>query len=345
MQNGGINETVAILYYNNTVGPVFGQIETTTITGSGFYYTTVPTSLPAASGNGGTLALIYVAGDSAYKANSFYYVGANGLSGGDLANGTLIVDGGSKVVLQNYLDSILRGGYSQGLLASTDMIYDNSTGTITGDLLAANFTPDQLSATGSITINNPGDVVIAATEQVSAGKNITITAGGNFIFSPDSANSTHLTAGGDITLVGGTGFVNYSGSNAIKAGGRWLIYAPNPLIYPSNTALYYSARYNNAWDIAKFIKTSDELIYDGRGGLTGDFTLWGTAYDPNSTPAATGSGFIFSSADPTTLPLTPTQLQRKEAITAAHVGREQRWEPVDAGNLPLTIVDGGVAVE
>jgi len=100
---------------------------------------------------------------------------------------------------------------------------------------------------------------------------------------------------------------------------------------------------------------SDELTYDARGGLANDFTLWSTEYDPNVVPSNAGNGFIFTAANPATQPLTPNQIERREAITAAQSGNSQSLEPVmlnittqgsnEEEDLPfLTIIDKGVAI-
>lgn len=353
VQNG-TGQTINILYNGTQIAQAhaFGA--------NGWYYGAGLSGLSPLNTNG--TVLLYVTGDSNYKAASEYYAGSNGLSGGNLFKNTLYLDGVSSSHLLDSLPTIPSTADSFYTLNNSSQYGGNS-----------------LNVTGSLILNTPGDFWLnnnwngyrtyqtpLGNQQIIASGDITINAGGNIVLRHGATNYTELTAGGNITLVAGTGFVNSSGPTALSAGGRWLVYAPDQLIYASNRELYYFATFyaqmlqgyahsNNVVDLGS---ASNELTYDARGGLVNNFTLWGTAYNPNVAPANAGNGFIFTAAAPAFRPLTPTQIERREAITAVQSdpGHDQkRSEPAaspvkaPAGsteNLPfLTITDEGVALE
>ncbi|MBU2700962.1 filamentous hemagglutinin family protein [Sporomusaceae bacterium BoRhaA] len=212
----------------------------------------------------------------------------------------------------------------------------------------------------------------------SADGDITINTSENFAIGVGSGQPI-IIAGGDITINSGGYFVNWDGPNAIKAGGRYLIYAKDMLLpnwlSPSGTSakyyatssylsqLFYNTKYldSNYQGNLKLEYLNDKLVADTRGGLPG-FVLWGTAYDPN--PTYSGSGFIYTADDPTTdagiaarLWMTPdyfaTQQRRQWANGAAQAGGNNPGlsaasspaaGAVSNDALSLTVVDGGVAL-
>jgi hypothetical protein len=381
---GGSGQTVNAVYNGTQIGQgnVFGV--------NGFYYgvglaeSGVPTD--------GQMLLLYVTGDPNYKATGLYRLGGSGLGNGDLRRNTLIVDGGGTTVSNHDLQNALG---ANSALKSADVIYTYNVGkvTVNGDFEAHNYVLSKdrllgtggygasLVTTGSITIDTPGDFIFNAgtreaayhspdninlnnEQYITAGGDITITTGGSLIIKPGVLNYTELQAGGDITLVAKGGFVNYSGPKALVAGGRWLVYAPEQLIYSANTRLFYDARaydytleFNRLlqWtDLAKAAGKSGELTYDARGGLVNDFTLWGTAYDPDVALSNSGNGFIFTAVNPAVRTPTPTQIQRRDAVSAAQSGSIRQLEPTDSAGSSqqsteedlsfLTILDGGVSI-
>ncbi|TWH51617.1 filamentous hemagglutinin N-terminal domain-containing protein [Sporomusa sp. KB1] len=362
---GGTGETINVVFTNYS-GITQTAAQAYEFGVDGFYYGMGTTSVPT-----NRAVLLYVAGDANYKANSIYRATSNGLTGSKLIKDTLFIDNSGATsdtdpsiwnVFTTYQspDEIL---YTFGTLNGVSGLIVNGN-LIANDISLGNST-NSIIATGSITITTPGDIMfnnnfhannldsfdLGNQQLVALGGDITITAGGNIILRHGATNTTELTASGDVTLVAGTGFLNDSGANAIVAGGRWLVYAPDQLIYSSNTALYYDARTYDKLSrmTSKVDSPSSELIYDARGGLTGDFVLW----DGQSAPA-TGSGFIFTAANPLTRPLTPAQLQRNAAITEALISNARLGSivtpaadlAVSSETLPfLTIVGEGVAIQ
>lgn len=336
----------------------------------GFYYgVNTTTAVPT-----GRSVLLYVADDANYKANSVYLATDSGLSGSKLIKDTVILDGGDTTLNSgSFITKNITNKYTwlaaDDILCSSGTLNGVSGIIINGSLIANNFSlgssTESIVATGSITITTPGDIMfnnnfesdnfhsgaLGNQQLVALGGDISITAGGNIILRHGATNTTELTASGDITLVAGTGFLNDSGANAISAGGRWLVYAPDQFIYSSNTALYYDARTYDQLSrmTSKLDNPGTELLYDATGGLTGDFVLCNGQSAP-----ATGSGFIFTASNPLTRALTPAQYQRNAANTEALISHARFGSAVspttdlsiNSEALPfLTIVGEGVALE
>lgn len=206
---------------------------------------------------------------------------------------------------------------------------------------------------------------------------ITITESGNFVIGAGNGEPL-IQAGGDITIRTGGMFINWDGPNAIQAGDRYLIYAPDMLlanwISPADPSsqyywsalgqaitLYFGTRYlDETYETnMQLMHLNDHLVYDTRGGLPG-FVLWG--YKSGDVP--TGSGFIYTADDPRTAAgiaerswMTPdyfaAQALRQRTADTAQAGGNPRSgaalspaagaSPSGANNL-VTIVDGGVAL-
>lgn len=356
---GGAGQRVNLVYNDYVNGA--RQIGQAHVFGAdGFYY-----GVGTGTVQGNIQMLLYVAGDPNYKATSVLLAGT-GLTNGYLKKDTLYVDltGASQPNIE-----VLRN--AKGNLATDDIIYDYDpfTGiTVYGDLEAKNFQLEQGgtiysgsnrgiravatgSAAGSITINNDGDFIVndgfsadhqgvypPGDQQIRADGDINITTGGYLVLRHGATTYTQLIAGGNITLTAKGGFANYSGANALSAGGRWLVYAPAQMIYPTDRALFFD--YSLYPDVINGTNTymmpdgtrrnireltmdtaNGEIGYDVRGGLSGDFVLWGRNYG-DAIPAA-GSGFIFAESSPLTRPLTPAQIQRREAVNAAQSDHNQ----------------------
>lgn len=338
----------------------------------GFYYGVNGTGLvPIINGNDPQTVLLTVTNNSDYKANSIYRVTGSGLTGGDLVKDTLIVHGGDKTLTVGQLNLIIGVPaedilYSYGTINGTPSLIVN--GNLIGNNLSTVINTDDWSyeymswysvyATGNINMHTPGDFYLNnethwGSQQIIAGGDISIIADRDIIILPRTNILPVISAGGNITMVAGEGFVNRNGSAALSYGGRWLVYLPDKLIYSSDPKLWFCGNGYEKQTISTYSILSDELAIDGTGGLTGDFTLWGAAYgDPIP---ATGSGFIFSEARPTSRPLTPSQILRKTAIGAAHAEDVQNWgspiPPVrvtdlDEATPPLVnIVNGGVRMQ
>lgn len=401
VQDGGAGKTVVV--HNNH----YGNFETKTLTNDGFYYTIVPDSFATRFTNQtveGQVVLLYVADNGNFKANSLYLCGTNGLTGGDLSKDTLIIKGTSGNLLT--LNQLYQVAGQTLMDTSPDLLFANPSRTIQGDLLASEFLLggwDCLNATGSITINNTGDFYlnvdnqagsldygyltfldVVRNQQITAGGNINITTGGRLLLkhgNPENdvalgrSAATQLIAGGDVILHADGGFANYSGPEAIQAGGRWLVYAPDQLVASADRTLYFADLYTyrrtlNEWggyympgvvvpakideiwkNPGELYVPSNELVKDVRGGLSGDFVLWA-----GDTVPATGSGFVFAAANPALRALTPTQLERREAVITAHSGTGSTGflqSPIPSTTTPgtnadlpfLTIIDGGIATE
>ncbi len=377
----GTGQTINIVYRGTQIGQAhqFGV--------NGWYY---GASFAGQTLSAGAPVLLYVAGDPNYKATSVYAVSSTGITDGTMRRDTLLVD------LTGSLNQYVRAfELAKGSFSSDDIIYDydGTTGiTVYGDLVATNLLLDNWgssrgirtyatgSTTGSVTINNDGDFIVNDTfntahtsinplgdQQIRADGDINITTGGYLALRYGATTATQLIAGGNITIRANGGFANYSGAAALSAGGRWLIFAPAQIIYPADRELFFDyslyANGTNTYTASDGTRrnireltmntANGEIGYDVRGGLSGDFLLWGGAADP-----ATGSGFIFAEANPVTRPLTPAQLQRREAVNAVQSGNNQtgpdrrlntaapHLPPIpgeSAGTLPfLTVTDGGI---
>lgn len=352
VEGGGTGETVAI-----KGGFTYS---TKTVSDSGFYYTLVPVT---GGLEAGAATVIYVTGDSNYKANAVYQYGQYGLADGNLIKDTLIdhYDGtGSKYA---YFDSVLN---NLPTLPTADSLYSYVNGNlvVNGNLMInyvggsseLDIIDTPLTATGDITITTAGNLLFAtkANGDLAASAHI----GGH-----NSHTGAKLTAGGDITIVAGNGVLNNVGADLfnLTGSGRWLVYAPNPLLTQYDLLFGFQDKYikylvktgdQSFWTtyfktyFAQLLTPSRELVYDGRGGLTGDFVLWGTAYG-DAVPA-TGSGFVYTALDPVIRPLTPGQQQITAAISEAYVddaGAQAPDVPAAASSLKVTIRGQGVAVE
>lgn len=353
VQDGGVGKTVAINLNGAT-------LLTNTVSAGGFYYLLVPSgltvSLPSSPyAVGGDAATIYVTGDSNYKANGVYLYDYNyGLAGGNLFKNTLVdaYDGAATGLF--FFDSVLN---SLPALPADDSLYTYANG--------------NLLVTGNLTINFSGgaDYLAVIATPLTATGDITVTTAGNMLIaSAENARTVQrgyaggqLSAGGNITIVAGNSFLNNAGAEAFKltgSDGRWLVYAPNPLLTQSDLLFYCQDKYLDylvktgdfqSWltiyqpYFRQLLASSRELTYDGRGGLTGDFVLWGTAY--GEPVPATGSGFIYTALDPVLRPPTPGQEQLTAALTGAYVDNVKAQAPaVPAAESSLTVTTRGRGV-
>lgn len=253
--------------------------------------------------------------------------------------------------------------------AAGDITIDNSQRPVTvfsaggNQVVAAGYTQQLISAGG-------------ATAKFAAAGDITLTDNGNMVIGIGSG--PRFIAGGDITLTAGGLFVNWGGPDAIQAGGRYLVYAPDMVLaswlegadpsmpnywatYNNLNELFFGTRYTDyTYQTAmQLLHQNDQLVYDTRGGLAG-FVRWGYQAG-DSLPA--GSGFVYTAADPRTAAgiverpwLTPAYFAAQDrrqwaaataqADSAARPGRAADSATPDVRDdiLQATIVDGGVAL-
>lgn len=236
------------------------------------------------------------------------------------------------------------------ITASGDIVLDNSA------LPTNPYNPVDIWG-GTGTMRSFGE--FSRDQRFKAGGNITIIEPHNFIIQQHvQAGGPRIEAGGDVTIkCGGDGvFINWDGPDAIKAGGRTLVYAKDMLITSADIDLFYrSRRVDNAYTSGLvYDSPSDELIYDTRGGLPG-FVLWG--YRDGDPVPASGSGFIYTASQTEPRPwLTPHflagQATRQLAAGTIQAGNavwpgmavDSATPDVRNGILQVGIVDGGVAL-
>lgn len=244
-------------------------------------------------------------------------------------------------------------------------------------------------AKGSLTLDNSlyhpyyynfWQIMLSAQGQAvryTADGDITIKEAGSLVLGAGSSGP-RLQAGGDITITCGNSFVNWAGADAIRAGGRYLIYARDMLLAPGDSAapsfdpawaasesyqyrLFFNTRYLDTTYAAGLRLASqnklEQLLYDTRSGLPG-FVLWG--YQAGGAVPA-GSGFIYTRHDPNSAAgikerswLTPdyfaAQARRQWAVGTTQAGRNpgpaatHSPAAATADSDPVTVVDGGVAL-
>lgn len=237
--------------------------------------------------------------------------------------------------------------------------------------------PTSISSYAGNSINYRTDKLLSPIgdeTKYSADGDITINTSENFAIGVGSGQPL-IIAGGDITINSSGYFVNWDGPNAIKAGGRYLIYAKDMLlpnwISPSPTGtsedyynyyvtrdllsyLLYGTQYldSNYRSSLQFGHLNEQWVTDTRGGLPG-FLVWG--YKPGDTLPA-GSGFIYTADDPTTDAgiaarpwMTPDYFATQQRLHQADAAAQTGGTPLAVGAvsndaLSLTVVDGGVAL-
>ena len=358
VEGGGTGETVVInasCFWSQT-------FSTKTVSASGFYYTLVPAGMAATQQANYSWVVLYITGDSNYKANAVYQYGQYGLADGNLIKDTLIDNYDGTGSRYGYFDSVLN---HLPTLPTADSLYSYANGNlvVNGNLMInyvggsseLDVIDTPLTATGDITITTAGNLLFATKANGDLAASATI---GGY----NSHTGAKLTAGGNITIVADNGFLNNVGADLfnLTGSGRWLVYAPNPLLTQYDLLFACQDKYikylvktgeQSFWTtyfktyFGQLLAPSRELLYDGRGGLTGDFVLWGTAYG-DAVPA-TGSGFVYTALDPVIRPLTTGQQQLTAAVTEAYVddaGAQAPVVPAAASSLRVTIRSQGVAV-
>ena len=239
--------------------------------------------------------------------------------------------------------------YGGTISATGGMLLDNSAMILEGDhsdvrMLYTTFDPyESLEYHGQ--------------QQLVAGGDITIKESGRFIIQENHlpGGGPRLQAGGNITIDADGGFINWGGSEALQAGGRTLVYAPDMMITSADKYTFYETRVTNNGDYTKrsvYGSLSDKLLYDTRGGLPVDFVLWD--YQDGDAVPDSGSGFIYTEAEPRTeprpwaAPFYPAEpaAGTAQAANAAWPGMavDGATPDVRASIMEATIVDGGVAL-
>lgn len=273
-------------------------------------------------------------------------------------------------------------GGSRKTYVSAGSVTAHQTAYAAGDIIIDNsqWPADAYSYAGNRIINGYTQLISAGgkTAKFIADGDITLTENQNIAIG--SGSGPRIIAGGDVTINCGGMFINWAGPDAIQAGGRYLIYAPDMLLTswlapaPEDPSagkyqwlsgvlsdLFFGTRYNDLTykTAMRLTYLNDQLIYDTRGGLNG-FVQWGYQAG-DSLPA--GSGFVYTAANPRTAAgiaerpwLTPAYFaaQDRRQWAAATAQADSAARPGLAADsaipdvrddiLQVGIVDGGVAL-
>jgi hypothetical protein len=331
----------------------------TTFGADGLYYTVLPQGKKI--GN-----LFVVDGDLDFKANSIYPTGVPSF---DLYKDTLYVqeasNGGAGLGDLRYPATVPAGDLLYTIQSNSSSGVNDLT--VDGNLKMYNFlwsgSVYNITATGSILLDNTtghrnyyGTTFLFPDypTTITAGDDITILVPTSLVLEKTVNGTTQIKAGGDVTIHADNGyFVNWNGADAIQAGGRYLVYAKDLVLTAGdNRRMFYLSKDDQiqAHPNSKYrewgeywTSTSDEQAMDTRGGLIGDFVVWGGGAAPTD-----GSGFIYTASNPTFRALTSTQIMRQQAIDVAQadsvLSLSAATNPEENGKLSLTIQDKGVTL-
>ncbi|MDR3562762.1 MAG: GLUG motif-containing protein [Negativicutes bacterium] len=312
--------------------------------GTGFNTVTAPTISDTSIANVATPARAIASGDLIYTVAvpAGYPAGYSGVNSPDR---DLTVQG-------NLVATGLAWGGSSGAIAATGSITLDNTlnGTSSAEMAVNNYgngTARTIFAGGDITIKVSGNLTIDDAQAYSGANSSSGTTVGYYDYTP------RIVAGGNVTVVCGGEFINFFGPRAIEAGGRYLVYATQQKIYSADAYTFYTRHSANDTPdrirVLNAVNESGELSYDTRGGLASDFVLWGTSYG-DAVPDS-GSGFIYTAANPLAQPLTSAQTMRQQAGGSAQAGGA-RWPSAvftagatdfsEQGSPLLTVVGKGV---